>query len=278
MAHTLGAIISLLNSYERFALGDALKDRGYIPFYCTNPTEAERLFRQQSFDIQVIVFDADQSLRLADSILEFIESRGYRRSPYLWGLSNRVHDGNLDYELRLRRAEFCSKDCIVDFLRKADAVAKAFATIIKPEFLLVHNISETFRGLCVAGEVFSKLNVRTPLVLAHKPILLAQTPLVFADAIFRYSSEEHPLTASALLRLMEMDPVYLSGIREESLNKRNFITNFYRIKEESIRPILGPETDNCAISEKIPGGEHVFYFRADIIVKHIKITPPTWTV
>jgi len=70
---------------------------------------------------------------------------------------------------------------------------------------------------------------------------------------------------------MAMDPLYMSAVREESLTKRNFITNFYRIKEEGLRPLWGPDTDDYVTSETIPGGEKVYFFRANVSVHHQKI-------
>ena len=48
------------------------------------------------------------------------------------------------------------------------------------------------------------------------PVLVPTQALLFLDAIFRYSTEEQPLTLDALLRHMEMDPVYLNAIVEKA--------------------------------------------------------------
>jgi len=165
-----------------------------------------------------------------------------------------------------------------DLLRKADALFRVFSDVRRPEFRLIHTSSEPYSGRCVAGEIFKRLSVKTSRIPTGVDVRSSGKPLLFMDAILRYSPEHHPLTAEALLRHMDLDPVYLSGIREESLNKRNLITNFYRIKEEGLRPILGPETDDCAVSERVLGGEHVYYFRANINIKHVEITPPLETV
>jgi len=269
MAKKLEIIISLDNQYERHSLGEALDDIGFVIHYCTEIANAKMMLQYRSFQIAIVIFDADRpTLQFLDSVLEFLSMRGYQGEMQFWGLSNKHSDFDLESELQLRGAQFCAKGRPGEMLRKARAVEKCHETFSTPEFQLTHIVGEgAWHGRCVAGELISELAVRRSAILPLT-VSLSQAPLVFADATLRYSSEDHPQPVATILRYMALDPLYMSCLEEASMNKRNFITNFYRIKEDGLRPLWGAETDEYVRSENLPGGEKAFFFRGKVQVVH----------
>jgi hypothetical protein len=265
-------MLILKSSFERDQIANVVSEAGGAPIYCRDSTEAELMFKEKSFDFRLVLFGADaQGVELLDQLLSVIELRGYERKQWFWGLSDKVDDFEVEYQLRIRGAEWCALRP-TELLRRIRALKRQIDEYKQPEFRLVHWTDINFEGRCLADEVISNLFITHP-PLIRKAIALSATPLVFADAILRYSSEGRPKTAATLLQLMAADATYMSAIPETSLTKRNFITHWYRIKEEGVRPMLGPVTDECMVSEHAVGGEHVFYFRAETVVEHKIFTP-----
>ena len=131
----------------------------------------------------------------------------------------------------------------------------------------VHLTQQPYVGHCMAGELIPNVKARRTFQV-WKNLAVSEVPRFYLDATLRFSSEQNPLSGRAILQQMAFDPFYERALGEDTLTARNFITNWYRIKNDGLWPLFGPQTDDIAVSENRSGRETVYFLRGESIPKH----------